>query len=106
VSRIDGLRADLVNQTSPSHAKIALFRSLLRGREDVYRRRFESRKTGKAGYADLNAPMLARMFDRRCCGYEAVCYTILLPASAIPGWPVDVVFPSSAFEPRRPSHLL
>jgi very-short-patch-repair endonuclease len=38
--------------------------------------------------------MLARMFDRRCRGYEAVGYTILLPASAIPGWPVDVVLPS------------
>jgi superfamily II DNA or RNA helicase/very-short-patch-repair endonuclease len=45
-------------------------------------------------YADLNAPMLARMFDRRCRGYEALGYTILLPASAIPGWPVDVVLPS------------
>ena len=45
-------------------------------------------------YADLNVPMLARMFDRRCRGYEAVGYTILLPASAIPGWPVDVVLPS------------
>lgn len=45
-------------------------------------------------YADLNAPMLARMFDRRCRGYEAVGYTILLPASAIPGWPIDVVLPS------------
>ena len=30
-------------------------------------------------YADLNVPMLARMFDRRCCGYEAVGYTVLLP---------------------------
>ena len=45
-------------------------------------------------YADLNAPMLARMFDRRCRGYEALGYTILLPASAIPGWPLDVVLPS------------
>jgi very-short-patch-repair endonuclease len=45
-------------------------------------------------YADLNVPMLARMFDRRCRGYEAVGYTILLPASAIPGWPCDVVLPS------------
>lgn len=45
-------------------------------------------------YADLNVPMLARMFDRRCRGYEAVGYTILLPASAIPGWPIDVVLPS------------
>ncbi|MEP6916466.1 MAG: DEAD/DEAH box helicase family protein [Acidobacteriota bacterium] len=45
-------------------------------------------------FADLNVPMLARMFDRRCRGYEAVGYTILLPASAIPGWPADVVLPS------------
>jgi very-short-patch-repair endonuclease len=45
-------------------------------------------------YADLNVPMLARMFDRRCRGYEAVGYTILLPASAVPGWPADVVLPS------------
>ena len=44
-------------------------------------------------YADLNVPMLARMFDRRCRGYETVGYTILLPASAIPGWPVDVPLP-------------
>jgi superfamily II DNA or RNA helicase len=45
-------------------------------------------------YADLNVPMLARMFDRRCRGYEAIDYTLLLPASAIPGWPADVVLPS------------
>lgn len=44
-------------------------------------------------YADLNVPMLARMFDRRCRGYEAVGYTIMLPASAIPGWPADVALP-------------
>jgi superfamily II DNA or RNA helicase len=36
-------------------------------------------------YADLNVAMLARMFDRRCRGYDAVGYTIPLPASAIPG---------------------
>ena len=45
-------------------------------------------------YADLNVAMLARMFDRRCRGYEAIGYTILLPASAVPGWPADVVLPS------------
>jgi len=45
-------------------------------------------------YADLNVPMLARMFDRRCHGYEAVGYSISLPASAVPGWPADVVLPS------------
>jgi very-short-patch-repair endonuclease len=45
-------------------------------------------------YADLNVPMLARMFDRRCRGYEAVGYTIVLPASAIPGWPAGVTLPA------------
>jgi len=44
-------------------------------------------------YADLDVPMLSRMFDRRCQGYEAVGYTILLPASAMPGWPVEVPLP-------------
>jgi very-short-patch-repair endonuclease len=38
--------------------------------------------------------MLARMFDRRCRGYEAIGYRILLPASAIPGWPTDVILPT------------
>lgn len=45
-------------------------------------------------YADLDAPMLARMFDRRCRGYETVGYSVLLPASAIPGWPANVLLPS------------
>ncbi|MHB1307003.1 MAG: TOTE conflict system archaeo-eukaryotic primase domain-containing protein [Limisphaerales bacterium] len=44
-------------------------------------------------YADLDVPMLSRMFDRRCAGYEAVGYTILLPASALPGWPAEVPLP-------------
>jgi len=44
-------------------------------------------------YADLDVPMLSRMFDRRCRGYESAGYTILLPASALPGWPVDVPLP-------------
>ncbi|MDR2580059.1 MAG: DEAD/DEAH box helicase [Fibromonadaceae bacterium] len=35
---------------SSSEAKITLFRSLFRGREDVYAKRFESKKTGKSGY--------------------------------------------------------
>ena len=45
-------------------------------------------------YADLDVPMLARMFDRRCRGYEAVGYTIVLPAGAISGWPADVPLPA------------
>jgi very-short-patch-repair endonuclease len=44
-------------------------------------------------YADLNVPMLSRMFDRRCSGYEAVGYTIQLPGSAVPGWPSEVPLP-------------
>jgi len=47
-------------------------------------------------YADLEVPMLARMLDKRCAGYEAVGYTILLPASALPGWPVEVPLPVDA----------
>ncbi len=44
-------------------------------------------------YADLDVPLLARMFDRRCRGYQAVGYTIVVPASAVPGWPADVPLP-------------
>jgi superfamily II DNA or RNA helicase/very-short-patch-repair endonuclease len=44
-------------------------------------------------YADLDIPMLSRMFDKRCAGYEAVGYTVLLPASALPGWPAEVPLP-------------
>ena len=46
-------------------------------------------------YADLDVPMLSRMFDRRCQGYEAIGYTILLAASALPGWPTAVPLPVS-----------
>ena len=35
---------------SPAKDKIKLFRSLFRGREDVYPRRFESMNTGRSGY--------------------------------------------------------
>jgi hypothetical protein len=52
----------VTNACSPAE-KIALFRSLFRGREDVYPRRFESRKTGKAGYA----PACANEWVRGVC---------------------------------------
>jgi hypothetical protein len=52
-----------VDQRSSSEAKIALFRSLFRGRDDVYPRRFESRKTGRAGYA----PACANEWVRGVC---------------------------------------
>src|ERR1041385_7026615 len=53
----------IVNQQSSSEAKSGLFRSLFRGREDVYPRRFESRKTGKVGYA----PACANEWVRGVC---------------------------------------
>ena len=40
----------LDRRSSPAD-KIKIFRSLFRGREDVYPLRFESRKTGRAGYS-------------------------------------------------------
>jgi very-short-patch-repair endonuclease len=52
-------------------------------------------------YADLNVPMLGRMFDKRCREYERLGYTILLPASALPGWPTDVPLPVDARWKRR-----
>jgi len=52
-----------VNHQSPVNDKIALFRWLFRGREDVYPRRFESRKTGKSGYA----PACANEWVRGVC---------------------------------------
>jgi len=37
-------------KNAPQKERIALFRSLFRGREDVFPKRFESKKTGKSGY--------------------------------------------------------
>lgn len=70
-----------------------------RGTIAQYAGRLHREYTGKReviihDYADLNAPMFARMFERRCMGYEAIGYSITLPASAIPGWPADVPLPS------------
>src|SRR5437016_4872923 len=53
----------IVDHQSSPQAKIALFRSLFRGREDDYPRRFESRKTGKSGYA----PACANEWVRGIC---------------------------------------
>ncbi|MDA0811487.1 MAG: DEAD/DEAH box helicase family protein [Verrucomicrobia bacterium] len=50
------------NSSSPD-AKIALFRSLFRGREEVYPRRFESARTGKAGYS----PVCGNEWSRGVC---------------------------------------
>ena len=58
-----------VNKDSSSTEKIALSRSLFRGRADVYPRRFESRATGKSGYA----PACANESARGICEKRRVC---------------------------------
>jgi len=40
-----------VHHLSPPGEKIQLFRSLFRGREDIYPRRWENLKTGRSGYS-------------------------------------------------------
>ncbi len=56
----------LVTQHARPEEKIALFRSLFRGRDDVYPRRFESRRTGKTGYSPVCANEWVRgLCDRR-----------------------------------------
>ncbi len=59
----------------------------------LHRRHRDKREVRIYDYADLDVPMLARMFDRRCRGYESMGYTVLLPAGATPSWPVDVPLP-------------
>lgn len=53
----------LVTNTSSAESKIALFRSLFQGREDVYPARFESQKTGRSGYS----PACAKEWVRGLC---------------------------------------
>ena len=69
-----------------------------RGRIAQYAGRLHRRHSGKhevriLDYADLNVTMLARMFDRRCRGYEAIGYRLVMPLSATPGWPAEVAVP-------------
>ncbi len=63
----------------------------------LHRLHHRKREVRVFDYADLNVPMLSRMFERRCRGYEAVGYRLLVPASAVPGWPAEI--PLSA-DPR------
>jgi hypothetical protein len=59
--------APVTNASSPA-AKIALFRSLFRGRGDVFPKRWENPRTGKAGYA----PACANEWVPRICGKPKV----------------------------------
>ncbi|MBU6297370.1 MAG: DEAD/DEAH box helicase, partial [Alphaproteobacteria bacterium] len=68
--------ASVTNGSSPPE-KIALFRSLFRGREDVFPKRWENAKTGKAGYmpacANDRAPGICRKPAVKCsdCAHRA-----------------------------------
>jgi hypothetical protein len=52
----------VTNQSSPAE-KIALFRWLFRGREEVYPLRFESVKMGKSGYS----PVCGNEWSNQAC---------------------------------------
>ncbi|MEK6673323.1 MAG: restriction endonuclease subunit R, partial [Nitrospirota bacterium] len=47
------LQAFSINPQPPLHGRIALFRSLFRGREDVYPKLWMSKKTGAKGYSPV-----------------------------------------------------
>ena len=57
-----------VTDRSPSEMKIALFRALFAGREDVFPRRWENAQTGKTGYALA----CANEWKRGLCGKPRV----------------------------------
>ncbi|WP_419910279.1 TOTE conflict system archaeo-eukaryotic primase domain-containing protein [Hoeflea sp.] len=59
--------APMTGASSPA-ARIALFRLLFRGREDVFARRWENARTGKAGYA----PACSNEWVRGICGKPKV----------------------------------
>ncbi len=57
-----------VTKTSTPSEKIALFRALFCGREDVFPKRWENTRTGRAGYA----PACANEWKPRLCGKPKV----------------------------------
>jgi superfamily II DNA or RNA helicase len=69
--------AAAVTMASGTANKIALFRSLFRGREDVFPRRWQNNKTGRAGYAPVCnnewAPGLCKKPKIKCgkCPHQA-----------------------------------
>ena len=53
----------MITNASEPESKIALFRSLFQGRDDVYPVRFQGQKSGRSGYA----PACANEWVRRLC---------------------------------------
>ena len=67
----------------------------------LHRQHENKREVRVYDYADLDEPMLARMFEKRRRAYEAQGYTVERPASALPGWPVSVGLPARDDWKRR-----
>jgi len=80
IMRATAMDFSLVNHSALPEAKIALFRSLFRGREDIYPRRFENRRTGKTGYA----PACAHEWVRGICEKPRVKCTDCLHQRFLP----------------------
>lgn len=86
----DSPRLDSLFLTMPVSWRGTIFQYVGR----LHRLHEHKREVRVYDYADLDVPMLARMFDRRCRAYEAAGYSISLPASAAPGWPAGVQLPA------------
>ena len=60
----DSSNCEQVTERSPAREKVALFRSLFRGRDEVYPKRWENIRTGKSGYA----PACGNEWKPQVCG--------------------------------------
>ena len=78
--RLPALQQVGLNQHSPGEAKIALFRSLFHGREDVYPRRFERAR-------------LAGAAIHRCVVMNGSGASAKSQGSNVPNVPASVFFP-------------
>lgn len=70
-----------VDHFSPSEKKIALFRSLFVGREDVFARRWVQRKTGKSGYQPVCKNEWTNLCDKRANKCASCSHRELLPVT-------------------------
>ena len=59
---------EIITKESSLTPKIALFRRLFKGREDVFAKRFESEKSGKSGYA----PVCKNVWKKGLCAKPKV----------------------------------
>ena len=69
-----------------------------KGRVTQYVGRLHRLREGKTevrvyDYLDSNVALFNRMFDRRCRGYQALGYQVVLPPGTAAGWPADVTLP-------------